>query len=338
MPLELYSALPTDLHEICSDLTLLELKGQSDSTVVVSVMLHGNEPSGLYALQWLLKSLGEEQPYRTLLVLVGNVQAARLNVRRLPEGQDFNRIWAPGAHGRATEVLHELKARHVYACFDLHNTTGENPPFSILAHLNEQSLELAARLQGPVMYAPWTKGPLNAACGHLFPCVTVELQKDRNIPLEQFVAEQIATMINRPNAFDSVNKSTKAPMVVEVQAIAYRRAASSHEGQTGHFEIMNGLDQYNFQMVPAGTVWASADPESFKTLTVLGPAGEDLTGHYFQYSNGQVVSTKPFLPTLLSTDTDAISQDCIAYITQPLAAAEISGRIRQMRAREEVSP
>ena len=323
LPQALHTVLPGDLYKVCPDLSLFQLDGRTKSSVVVSVMLHGNEPSGLFALQTLLSSLSAATPYRTLLVLVGNVQAARANVRKLPEGDDYNRIWFPGAHARASAIMAELKKRDVVACFDLHNTSGKNPLFSILAHMNQRSLELASLMRGPVMYAPWTKGPLNAECGQHFPSVTVELKNYRDTETERHVAEQIAHLLNAPEPFSRDPLSGEIPFVVGVEAIAYRREVALPKGQRHSFELVDGLDQYNFKAVPEGTVWASSDPESYRALQVVGPEGDDVTETYFSFENGRIVSVLPFVPTLLSTDNDAIHQDCIAYMTQPMSTREL---------------
>ena len=46
---------PRDFHTILSGPTLIELKGKNPQPLFISTLLHGNECSGSYALQMLLK-------------------------------------------------------------------------------------------------------------------------------------------------------------------------------------------------------------------------------------------------------------------------------------------
>ncbi|MDP2324627.1 MAG: succinylglutamate desuccinylase/aspartoacylase family protein, partial [Gammaproteobacteria bacterium] len=72
---------------------MIHVRGIREVPLFVSVLLHGNEVSGWNALRRLLAS---PQPLvRSLLVFIGNVDAAAEGLRLLPGQLDFNRIW-PG--------------------------------------------------------------------------------------------------------------------------------------------------------------------------------------------------------------------------------------------------
>lgn len=58
----------------------------------VSMLLHGNETTGLLAVQRLLDKYRDQPLPRALSVFVGNVEAARLGLRRLEGQPDYNRI------------------------------------------------------------------------------------------------------------------------------------------------------------------------------------------------------------------------------------------------------
>ena len=61
----------------------------------MSVLLHGNEDTGLQAIQQVLRKHAGRPLPRALSIFVGNVAAARHNLRRLDHEPDYNRVW-PG--------------------------------------------------------------------------------------------------------------------------------------------------------------------------------------------------------------------------------------------------
>src|SRR5579864_3080808 len=80
-----------DLHLLLSGPTLIELEGERGPPLFVSVLLHGNEDSGLDAVQRVIRDYLGRPPPRSLMLLVGNVEAARYGLRRLDCQPDYNR-------------------------------------------------------------------------------------------------------------------------------------------------------------------------------------------------------------------------------------------------------
>jgi uncharacterized protein len=74
---------------------LIDLHGRQPRPLFVSVLLHGNEDTGLVAVQEVLRRHLSRDFGRSLLLFVGNVGAAAVNLRTLPDQSDYNRVW-PG--------------------------------------------------------------------------------------------------------------------------------------------------------------------------------------------------------------------------------------------------
>ena len=91
------------LHTILDGPTLIHLPGRQPDPLFVSILLHGNEITGLLAIQQLLKHYGDRQLPRSLSLFVGNIRAARARVRRLDTQHDFNRIWRGGRFPRTCD-------------------------------------------------------------------------------------------------------------------------------------------------------------------------------------------------------------------------------------------
>ena len=85
-PEELLELKPNRLGEVLEGPTLLKLKGRQSPPVFVSVLLHGNEWSGFYAVQELLRDFRSKILPRDLWVFFGNIAAASEQQRYL-DGQ-----------------------------------------------------------------------------------------------------------------------------------------------------------------------------------------------------------------------------------------------------------
>ncbi len=141
---------PADrLASILPGPSLIDLPGRGQNPLFLSVLLHGNENSGLLAVQNALRRHADRLLPRGLLLFVGNVKAAAAHVRTLPEQADFNRVWpgtltpdAPEAI-MAQEVFDYVASRNPFASIDIHNNTGFNPHYSCITRLEPEFIALA---------------------------------------------------------------------------------------------------------------------------------------------------------------------------------------------------
>lgn len=101
VPDGLLSVSAESLHSILNKPTLIHLTGKHPEPLFVSVLLHGNETTGFFAIQELLKQYQDQTLPRSLSIFFGNIKAASLGLRRLDGQPDFNRIWPGTQIGRA---------------------------------------------------------------------------------------------------------------------------------------------------------------------------------------------------------------------------------------------
>ena len=71
--------------------SLFRLPGRRLAPLFVSVLLHGDEDTSWRAIQAVLRRTRAAKLQRPLLLFVGNIEAAKANVRTLPHQEDFNR-------------------------------------------------------------------------------------------------------------------------------------------------------------------------------------------------------------------------------------------------------
>lgn len=138
--------------------------------LVATAGVHGNEPAGVVACRRVLRELAARRPRLSgrFVALSGNRAALARDVRSIDH--DLNRLWTrdelartrasePEARGLEHRELADLaevlerefaRAPGPVTLFDLHSTSGDGPPFTLLAH-PRHALELARALDVPVL-------------------------------------------------------------------------------------------------------------------------------------------------------------------------------------------
>ena len=180
IPNGLLTATPDKLHSILPEPTLIHLPGKKIRPLFISVMLHGNEPTGLLALQALLQKYQEQELPRSVSLFLGNTLAAKLGLRRLDKQPDFNRIW-PGTEfsvsaetRMAEEIVDIMHKRNVFASVDVHNNTGLNPHYACINSLQHSFQQLASLFGRLIVYFIRPVGVQSGAFAKICPAVTLE--------------------------------------------------------------------------------------------------------------------------------------------------------------------
>ena len=120
----------TDLWRHLRGPTLFHISGRQAAPLFVTVLLHGNEDTGWRAMQAVLRRHRGTMLHRSLLLFVGNIEAAKANVRTLPQQQDYNRTWPGTLHpdtpvaALMRRVVEIVRGTGPFASIDLHNNTG----------------------------------------------------------------------------------------------------------------------------------------------------------------------------------------------------------------------
>lgn len=304
--------------------TLIRLEGRQSPPLFVSVLLHGNEVSGFLALQILLKQYRElrEALPRDLWIFVGNVEAARYGVRRLPGQPDYNRIWAGGDEPEcrmAQQLLSELANHPLFAALDVHNNSGANPIYGCVNYLEPRYLNLARRFSRLLVYFTEPHQVLGKALSQLCPAATLECGRsglpegiNRVVRLlnELLEAEELtdATFPEEPpEVFHTVAKIT-----VDEGA----KVGLGYQPQRYDLCFPEDLESLNFTMLAPETRigWCF---NSEHRLRVTDNEGKDVSEHYIVYRGEEILTRQACLLSMLTQDITVIHQDCLCYIMEP---------------------
>ena len=332
LPDGLLESTPEGLEALLGGPTLIHLSGRNPEPLFVSVLLHGNEVSGFHALQSLLRDYRERELPRSLSVFVGNVQAARLGLRRLDGQPDYNRIW-PGHEAADSaeaammrQVRDEMRQRRPFASVDIHNNTGLNPHYACLNRIDHRFLHLATLFSRTVVYFLRPRGVQSMAFADLCPAVTVECGK----PGQSYGAEHakqfldaclhMAELPNHPVLAQDVDLFHTVAIVKVPSHFSFGFEESEQD-----IRFSPDLDHLNFRELPAGTTLGWSGRQDAVRLEAWDEKGQEVGERFFQLSEGEIRTTRPIMPSMFTLDERVIRQDCLGYVMERYPLAEHLG-------------
>jgi succinylglutamate desuccinylase len=316
-----------DLHRLLPRPTLIHLPGRQNKPLFVSVLLHGNETTGLHAVQKLLRKHAGRPLPRALSLFFGNIEAARQGVRRLEEQPDFNRVWPGTPHEPCPEtalmaaVQEEMARREPFASIDVHNNTGLNPHYACVNRQDHRFLQLAAMFGRLVTYFTHPKGTQAAAFGALCPAVTLECGKPEHAYGAEHAFEYLDACLHLTEISSHPVAAHDIDLYHTVAQVTIREdCAFGFAGDDLDLCLNEDIDHLNFTELAAGTVLGSlANGQSRLPLRAVDEAGKDVAGDYFAIQDGRLVLKKGIMPSMLTLNERIIRQDCLGYLMERIA-------------------
>ncbi len=323
LPAGLLEADARTLHRILPGPTLIHIPGRRSEPLFVSALLHGNEDVGLLAVQRLLRAYVARELPRALSVFLGNVAAARENVRRLDGQPDFNRIW-PGSeiaqtpeHAVMQAVVDEMRARKVFASIDLHNNTGLNPHYACVTRLRSQDLQLAALFGRTVVYFRRPRGVQTMAFAELCPSVTCECGKTGDESGVAHAENYIESCMQLAEVPTHVVRSGDVHLFHTVATVHVPRATTFAFDSTPADVVFGAdLEWFNFRELPTGTIFARCNGQPAQCLEVRNEAGEEVSDGFFERDGELIRLSRPVMPSMLTRDARVVRQDCLCYFME----------------------
>ncbi len=306
------------LHEILPGPTLINLPGRRKVPLFVSILLHGNEETGLLAIQALLRKY-KELP-RGLTVFIGNVEAARYRKRWLDHQLDYNRIWQQGdttEHKIAEQVTQIMRASPPFACIDLHNNTGINPHHAAVNQLDNRSLQLASLFSRKVVYTITPPGTLSAAFADFCTAITIECGKVSQAYGAEHALEFLEGCLHLADVPDKPVHRHDLDLFHIVALVKVPAEVSFGFGdEEAVICFINNLDHLNFRELYQETVLARVEPGSSACLEAWDEQGNKVSERYFTIEDNEIRLTQKVMPVMLTMDSEAIRQDCLCYLME----------------------
>ena len=308
--------LPAEkLANVLTGPTLFDFSRDGQSPLFISVLLHGNEISGWDAIRTLLKTHVSKGTVPSLLLLVGNVVAARQRVRFLDEQRDFNRIWEenePGEYDWTHEVIREVQARNPWFTLDVHNNTCPNPHHTVLTDNNPIALWAAKKFSDTAIYAHHPKGLLARRCSSFCPAITIEV----GIPSEELSTIRARDFISVLMDHSKESFSARDELVVYRNTIrvVIENASDMDTSKMPMFDPV--LKDWNFKSLECGTEVARMRP-SGNNLIAFNEHGIDVSSEYFQIQHDAILLKQDVILSMYTQDSRIAHQDCVCYFLEP---------------------
>ena len=301
--------------------TLIHLPGQRDPALFVSILLHGNETTGLRAIQALLAEYQGQRLPRALSLFIGNVAAAVRGRRRLEGQADYNRVWSGQGrpeHALMAEVSETMRRRGVFASIDIHNNSGLNPHYACVNRLEPAFLQLATLFNRTVVYFLRPTGVQSAAFAEFCPAVTIECGR----PGEASGIEHARRYLEACLQLEELPEQAVHAQDIDLfHTVATVRIAEGWRfGFDGEADVEllfdDGIERYNFSELPAGTPLARILRPDGRPLQAIDEAGGDVSDRFFLLDGDRLLTRRPVMPSMLTTDCELIRQDCLCYLME----------------------
>lgn len=313
------------LNDLLGGPTLIHLPGRLPEPLFVSVLLHGNENTGFYAVQSLLRDFQSRELPRSLSLFVGNVDAASKGQRYLDGQPDYNRIWPGTENGDMPEVrmmqrlVDTMTARQAFASVDVHNNTGINPHYACINRIDNRFLHLAALYSRTVVYFIRPLGVQSMAMSHVCPAVTIECGKPSQKHGMEHAREYIEACLHLNEIPDHPVPSHDVDLFHTVAIVKVPENVSFGFGDTGvDLCLVEEIDHLNFQELPAGTVLGQVKNGKAPWLEVFDDNGREVCERYFRIENDALITRCTFMPSMFTLDKQIIRQDCLGYLMERL--------------------
>jgi succinylglutamate desuccinylase len=329
LPAGLLDCPAGELHRMLPGPTLIHLPGRRSEPLFVSVLLHGNEPVGWDAARHLLRGYrpggGKRELPRALSLFIGNLAAARQGLRRLDKQPDYNRVWpgadAPSSHPdeqhMMRHIVNTMARRNVFASIDIHNNTGINPHYACINRLDHAFLHLASLFSRTLVYFTRPTGVQSLAMAALCPAVTLECGKSGQRLGEAHAAEYLNAALhlvahpNHPVAAHDVDLFHTVAIVKVPEGTSF----AFNDDNGAEIGFAADLERLNFREIPAGTPLARVRCHQ-PPLRVMNEHDQDVSSEFLQVVDNELLTRKPLMPSMLTTDENAVRLDCLCYFME----------------------
>lgn len=332
VPPALLDCTARTLADILPAPTLIHLEGRRTDPVFISILLHGNETVGLWAVQRILQKYRAGLP-RSLSIFIGNIEATRAGVRRLPEQPDFNRIWpVPGTKPATPEeemvrqVVNEMGLRKPFVSIDLHNNTGLNPHYACINRLDDRFFHLATLFSRTVVYFLRPEGVQSMAMAGICPAVTLECGRINDESGVDHAAEFIDACLNMEHLPEHPIRHEDIQLFHTVATVKIPADVSFGFGDPlCDIRLVDDLEYFNFHELPAGTVLGHYRETTEPRLDVVNEEGTPVEQRFLHYDNGEIRLATGIMPSMLTLDERVIRQDCLCYFMERFPLPDQSG-------------
>ena len=292
-------------------------------TRAMATLLHGNEPSGLFALhRWLLE---QHTPEVNMLFLLGGVYPAKVpptfSLRQLPDGLDLNRCFKEPFEGEegaiAQAMLAELRKVNPECLLDLHNTSGTGPSFAVTITNDAAHQALTSLFTDRLIMTDLRLGALMEYSEQDVPTVTIECGGSQDDQAHQLAYEGLVRYTSKPDVLTLEEAEwnvavLRNPIRVELApeaTIEYRPEPSGHADLT----FPPDIEHRNFGIVSPGEPLGWIGNKGLGILTAIGHNRTENMERVLEVRDGQIYPAQAIRTFMITTNPVIAKSDCLFY-------------------------
>ncbi|WP_017446082.1 succinylglutamate desuccinylase/aspartoacylase domain-containing protein [Gayadomonas joobiniege] len=288
---------------------------------VICTLIHGNEPSGFYAIhRWLLS---QQVPVCNVRFILCAVEAARkvpyFNCRFVDNDADLNRCFNAPAENpqvtqRANEIADAIQEVRPEAVIDMHNTSGASPAFAVATQkgLNQQAL--ASFFCDSLFFTRLQLGSLmeqDFAC----PIVTIECGGSQQQISHQLAFQGISEYLQAESLFSGrhfeLSQVLEHPLRVEIAeniVLSYGGEADPKAKLT----LVSDIEQHNTGITRAHSLlgWSLFGCNAFK---IKNEAGQVIDSDILYAEDGAIYTRYPMRIFMATSNPRIALHDCLMY-------------------------
>ena len=324
--LQVFDHWPSELNEIghrelakhLGGPSLFYIQGEKDPPLVISTLLHGNEETGFYALQNIMPA-NQGRPPRSLVVILGNLDAAAAGLRHMPDGPDFNRIW-DSSHPFATAVKQELRGRDLFGVIDIHNNTGRNPFYACVSRNRPEFLHLGLLFSRTLVYFEQPASTFSVSMSDHAPTIVVECGRSSQAGSVEHATEFLESAM-RLDHLPGTPPSPHDYSLYTMQAALKIPAGCSVDiaDADADFCFREDLDQLNFLPSDEPRFIGRRRRDDLELVTVnTFDTQIEIEGIY--YEGDQMFLAPGWTPSMFTLDLSVMVSDSLGYLMRETSA------------------
>ncbi|EWH11917.1 hypothetical protein DS2_01998 [Catenovulum agarivorans DS-2] len=313
---------PTDWLLSLHGPTVIDMQGLINTrTRVVSVLVHGNEPSGFIALHRFL--LSKVIPMTNVRFIISSVEAAQqspvFSNRYFDDKHDLNRCFNLDnsdalVNQRAGSILQAINEVKPEAVIDMHNTSGASPSFCVATRIDMQVQALASFFCQTMIYTRLNLGALmeqNFNC----PIVTVECGGAQDQQAHEVAYQGVHEFLMADNLFAGHHYMlvdiVEHPLRLEIDPKTNLSFADKSD-PSADITLVSDIEQHNMGVTRADCLigWSNIGCTPF---TVRNEAGDVQSDSIIYCKDGQLFTRQKLRIFMATTNHRIALNDCLFY-------------------------
>jgi len=295
----------------------------SHSCRLITTLLHGNEPSGCYAILRLIKE--NFIPVADTWILVASVSTALekpVFSNRVKAGnQDLNRCfsgpWKTEIEVLAKKIIDDISELQPESIVDIHNTSGSGPGFCVSTYFSTDIDKLAGIFSNSLVITDIKLGALMEKDFNC-PILTVECGGNQSDLSHLFAYNGLQKYLSLSD-ISTIEKTADLqyyhhPLRLELKE-GYQLTFATEFQNSSDITLCHSIEQQNFGTTVPGKRLGWLGEAGLDCLQVINSVQENQVNEYFENKGGELHTSTPLHLFMVTTNNLIAESDCLFYLS-----------------------